>query len=99
MGFFRRRTKTSSTTNLADGVVLAGKVAVADFVCPTRITRTEFKPDFKVWMDTIKEGRFEDTNKMFEIPTTIDYHVSEWFDDTHQQLLEVVKAWMNKNGV
>ena len=50
-------------------------------------------------MDTIKEGRFEDTNKMFEIPRTIDYHVSQWFDDTDKQLLEVVKLWMNRNGV
>tara|TARA_B100001248_G_scaffold262440_1_gene258460 strand:- start:1660 stop:2085 length:426 start_codon:yes stop_codon:yes gene_type:complete len=84
---------------LADGVVLAGKVAVADFVCPTRATRTEFKPDFKVWMDTIKEGKFEDTNKMFEMPTTIDYHVSKWFEDTHAQLLPVVKTWMERNIV
>lgn len=85
--------------HLADGVVLAGKVAVADFVCPTRATRVEFKPDFTVWMDTIKKGRFEDTNNVFEIPTTINYHVAEWFDDTDKQLLDVVKTWMNRNGI
>jgi len=53
---------------LADGVVMAGKVAVADFVCPTEQARMEFNPDFTVWMDTINEGRFEDTNKMFVEP-------------------------------
>jgi hypothetical protein len=43
-------------------------------------------------MDTIKEGRFEDTNKMFEPlgKGEYDYHVSEWFDDTHVQLMKVV---------
>jgi adenylylsulfate kinase len=83
---------------LADGVVKAGKIAIADFVCPTEAARAEFKPDFTVWMDTIKEGRFEDTNKMFEKPASFDYHVAKWFDDTHEQLLKVVTSYMKHNG-
>jgi ClpP class serine protease len=47
-------------------------------------------------MDTIKEGRFEDTNKMFEEPAKFDYHVNKWFDDTHQQLVSVVRNYMRK---
>ena len=82
---------------LADGVVKAGKIAVADFVCPTERARQEFGADFTVWMDTIKEGRYEDTNKMFEVPSNFNYHVSQWFTDTHLQLMDVVKAYM-KNG-
>ena len=82
---------------LADGVVKAGKIAVADFVCPTENARKEFNADFTVWMDTIEKGRYEDTNKMFEKPNHCNYHVSEWFTDTHLQLMEVVKAYM-KNG-
>lgn len=62
--------------NLADGVVMAGKIAVADFVCPTEKARQEFAPDYTVWMNTIKEGRFEDTNKMFEKPENYDYKVT-----------------------
>ena len=83
---------------LADGVVKAGKIAVADFVCPTEAARAEFNPDFTVWMDTIKAGRFEDTNKMFEKPASFDYHVAKWFDDTHKQLLKVVTSYMKHNG-
>ena len=83
---------------LADGIVRAGKIAVADFVCPTEQARKEFDPDFTVWMDTIKKGRFEDTNKMFEAPPQCDYHVAEWFHDTHQQLVDVVKRYIEKNG-
>jgi adenylylsulfate kinase len=79
---------------LADGVVKAGKIAIADFVCPTEAARAEFAPDFTVWMDTIKAGRFEDTNKMFEIPRQCDYHVYKWFDNTHEQLAEVVLTYM-----
>lgn len=84
---------------LADGVVMSGKVAVTDFVCPTEAARLEFAPDFTVWMDTIKEGRFEDTNKMFEKPPRCDYHVAEWFNDTHAQLMPVVQRWMERNNV
>jgi len=83
--------------HLADGVVMAGKTAVADFVCPTERARKEFGADFTVWMDTIEAGRFEDTNAMFEKPAKVDYHVKAWFDDTPQQLIDVVKVWMERN--
>ena len=79
---------------LADGVVRAGQVAVADFVCPTEQARAEFAPDYTVWMDTIKAGRFEDTNRMFVPPAHMDYHVSEWFDDTHRQLFDVFTHYL-----
>ena len=82
---------------LADGVVMAGRIAVADFVCPTEDARAEFAPDYTVWMDTIAEGRFEDTNKMFEKPPQCDYHVAKWFDDTHAQLVDVVRGYMERN--
>ncbi len=82
--------------HLSDGVVMAGKIAVTDFVCPTEAARKAFDPDFTVWMDTIKEGRFEDTNKMY-VPLELeqcDYHVSQWFDDTHEQLLKVLEKFI-----
>jgi adenylylsulfate kinase len=85
--------------HLADGVVMAGKIAVVDFVCPTYITRLEFNADFTVWMDTIKEGRYEDTNAIFEKPLEYDYHVAKWFDDTHEQLMPIIQRWMERNNV
>ena len=84
---------------LADGVVRAGKIAVADFVAPTDQARMEFNADFTVWMDTIKEGRFEDTNKIFVQPPHCDYHVEDWFTDTHEILVKVVRTWMDRNNV
>ncbi len=86
---------------LSDGIVKAGKIAVADFICPTKAARKQFDADFIVWMDTIKEGRFEDTNKMFEPLERgeYDYHVSGWFDNTHVQLVKVVSKYMERNNV
>ena len=49
---------------------------VADFVCPTPEARALFPADFIVWVDTIKEGRFDDTNKMFVKPNKFDFHVT-----------------------
>ena len=85
--------------HLADGVVMAGKIAVADFVCPTYMSRSEFNADYTVWMDTIKEGRFEDTNTLFEKPDDVDYHVEKWFDNAHEQLMPVVQRWMGIKNV
>lgn len=82
---------------LADGVIKAGRIAVADFVCPTEAARYQFDADYTIWMDTIKKGRFEDTNRIFETPTKVDYHVSSWFDDTHEQLSKIVKDYINKD--
>jgi len=86
---------------LADGIVKAGKICVADFVAPTKEARDEFGADYTVWMDTIKEGRFEDTNKIFVEPdkSDIDYHVADWFNDTHIELMKVVSKWMQRDNV
>ena len=45
---------------------------VVDFVCPTHKTREIFNPDFIIWMDTIKKGRYENMNKMFKKPKNYD---------------------------
>jgi hypothetical protein len=50
-----------------------GLNVVVDFICPTQATREAFgKPDHLVWMATIGEGRFEDTNKLWEDPSEYD---------------------------
>ena len=85
--------------HLADGVVSAGKIAVADFVAPTFLTRIKYKADFEVWMDTIEKSRYEDTNVMFEKPLEWDYHVAQWFNDTHVQLADVLKRFRAKKNV
>ena len=53
-----------------------GNHVVADFVCPTPAARALFPADFVIWVDTIKEGRFDDTNKMFVKPKKYNYHVT-----------------------
>ena len=74
-----RKRQSLRMWTLAEEAIDRNRNVVADFVCPTEETRTQFKADYTVWMDTIKEGRFEDTNKMFQNPSTYDFRV------THQE--------------
>jgi adenylylsulfate kinase len=53
-----------------------GNYVVADFICPTPETRNLFSADFIIWVDTIKKGKFDDTNKMFVNPDKCDFHVT-----------------------
>ena len=53
-----------------------GNNVIADFICPTPEARELFPSDYIVWVDTIKEGRFEDTNQMFVKPEKFDFHVT-----------------------
>lgn len=84
--------------HLSEGIVMAGKVAVVDFICPTKEARQLFEPDYTVWMDTIRSGRYDDTNKIFEKPeiNTINYHVAKWFDDTPEQLEKVFQNFVQR---
>lgn len=50
---------------------------IVDFVAPLPEMRHNFKADWTVWVDTIKEGRYEDTNKMFVQPVVYDFRVTE----------------------
>ena len=57
-----------------------GKIAIADFVAPYHGQRVLFNADIEIFMDTIEEGRYEDTNKVFEKSIFADYTVTEWND-------------------
>ena len=74
------RIRQSNRMNeLSDQEIKKNKNVVTDFVCPTKGARKKFSADYIIWMNTIDQGRFEDTNKMFEIPDNqeIDFEVKE----------------------
>jgi adenylylsulfate kinase len=49
---------------------------IVDFICPTNATRSAFGiPDILVWVDRIKSGRFEDTNKIWQDPEKCDIRI------------------------
>ena len=58
---------------------------VADFVCPLQEMRSIYEPHITIWMDTIKSGRFDDTNKAFVKPEEYDLRIVDW----------ETKTWVN----
>jgi adenylate kinase family enzyme len=53
-----------------------GHIAVVDFVCPTKETRKAFgNSDIVIWVNRIEEGRFENTNKIWEDPEKYDIEI------------------------
>lgn len=50
-------------------------VVLCDFVCPLQITRDQFDPDYIIFVNTINESRYENTNKIFETPSKFDCEV------------------------
>ena len=67
--------------NIADYEKGCGRTVICDFVCPTKLTRYIFEADLTIWMDTIKEGRFEDTNTIFERPEEVDLHIDRFISE------------------
>ena len=71
-----RKRQAKRMANFATKLKEQGNFVIADFICPTPEARSLFPADYVIWVDTIKEGRFDDTNQMFVKPTTFDYHVT-----------------------
>lgn len=58
-------------------VKCTGDYVICDFVAPLPEMRDNFKADWTIWMDTIDEGRYEDTNKAFVPPNIYDFRITE----------------------
>ena len=71
-----RKRQAKRMAKFANELKEEGNYVVADFICPTPEARRLFPSDYIIWVDTINEGRFDDTNKMFVKPDKFDFHVT-----------------------
>ncbi|MDA9151793.1 adenylyl-sulfate kinase [bacterium] len=71
-----RKRQSKRMADFAIKLKKEGNNVIADFICPTPEARALFPSDYVIWVDTIKEGRFDDTNKMFVKPEQFDFHVT-----------------------
>jgi energy-coupling factor transporter ATP-binding protein EcfA2 len=62
---------------------------IVDFVAPLVEMRDNFKPDFVIWVDTIKSSRFPDTDAIFVQPEQPNVRVTE--QDAERWAAEIVK--------
>ena len=78
-----QRMRTLADTSTSEYVI-------ADFVAPLAVMRTIYNADYVIWMDTIRQGRFEDTNRVFETPEKYDLRIKDFnysVDDIAKELL------------
>lgn len=66
-------------------------VAIVDFVCPLETMRSIIDADFTIWVDTLNESIYDDTNKMFELPTKYSYHLVDHNDDNLISILGLLE--------
>ena len=71
-----RSRQAKRMAELAIKIKEEGNYVIADFICPTPEARSLFPADYTIWVDTIKKGRFDDTNAMFVKPENYDFHVT-----------------------
>ncbi len=71
-----RKRQAKRMADLAEELKLKGTCIIADFICPTPEARRLFSADYLIWVDTIKKGRFDDTNQMFVKPKIYDFKVT-----------------------
>ena len=77
----------------ADFESAQGRAVICDFVCPTARTRDLFGADVTIWMDTIQQSLFADTNDLFEKPENVDFHIETWKTENHT----VIAAQLKRN--
>ena len=80
---------------LADELVSQGFTVIVDFVCPTVETRKIFDAGFSIFLNTINESRYEDTNQMFEKAT--DEEV-DWWDDNYPSIDNLIDNIKQSNN-
>jgi adenylylsulfate kinase len=56
-------------------------ISISAFICPLPGLRSFFFPDRLIWMDTVEECEFEDTNKMFQPPEKYNIKITELGND------------------
>ena len=74
------------------------KIIIADFVCPYEEGRKIFKPDYLIWMDTIKQGRLSTFDKTFQKPKKFDFKINNKNVKLYSKLISnKIKNWSARN--
>ena len=87
---FSSNGRIRQVTRMIDLCTIANKTCVVDFICPYNLYRKDY--DITVWINTIESSKFEDTNKIFEKPTKVDYEIKDYnYDHIIKELRETIQ--------
>jgi shikimate kinase len=75
--------------SISEALNAEGYNTIADFVCPTKETRKAFGDAFIIWVDTIDQSKYENTNSIFEVPNKIDLRITKSL--TTKEVIDLIK--------
>ena len=76
---------------LADFEKEKGRMVICDFICPTKQARKIFDADYCIWMDTIKESNYEDTDRIFEAPSKVNLRITKWNQYSPSEIADFIR--------
>ena len=59
----------------------AKDIVICDFICALEDMRSILKPDYVIWMDTIKASKYKDTDSIFEPPSIVDSKIDKFLSN------------------
>ena len=86
-----RKRQSYRMRSLANFEIENGRMVICDFICPTKRAREIFDADFCIWMDTIKESNYKDTDKIFEEPEDYNLRISAWNQYSPTEVADLIK--------
>ncbi len=86
-----RKRQSHRMRALADFETKNGRMVICDFICPTQEAREIFDADFCIWMNTIKESSYKDTDKIFEEPKRVNLKISNWDQYSPLQVANLIR--------
>lgn len=66
------------------------KHCLIDIIAPLEEQRTIISPDYSIWMNTIHESEYKDTDELFEIPKKVDKIITS-FDYDIDEIIKDIK--------
>ena len=61
-------------------------IVICDFICALEDMRSILKPDYIIWLDTVKSSKYKDTDEIFEPPSLIDSKIDKFLNDEEIEL-------------
>ena len=76
---------------LADFEKQNGRMVICDFICPKKEGRKIFDADYCIWMDTVKESNYEDTDRIFETPSKVNLRITKWNQYSPSEIADFIR--------
>lgn len=87
-GRIRQAIRMRTLANI-ESRILNSDYVICDFIAPTQKIRDVFDADLTIWMNTISNSQYNDTDNMFEKPNCVDIEITNFDYDINDILKRI----------